>query len=285
MTELAEQSQPLDDALPLGPQSLVWRYFGDNRMFLIGPRPAVLQNMLAELGQGVLDHSVFFADTAARIKRSLPPIFMTVYGSEDANEGTRVRDFHHQIKGTMPDGERYHALDPETYFWAHATFVEQVLYFADTFVKRLTEAEKEQIYLESKTWYRRYGVSDRSMPANYAEFERYWDRMMDEIVVAHPTAKYGVGYVTKGFPCPKGVPAVLWRVIAPVFNPVAPFLTTGGMPPRARALLGLPWSERQQRRYQRFAALWRSRPVNWVWDHLPMRLRYNGYALMGYARG
>src|SRR6202165_6211438 len=131
--------------LPLGPQSLVWRYFGDNRMFIIGRRPAVLQNMLAELGQGVLDHSVFFAAPAARIKRSLPPIFMTVYGSEDANEGTRVRDFHHQIKGTMPDGERYHALDPETYFWAHATFVEQVLYFADTFVKRLTSEEKEQI--------------------------------------------------------------------------------------------------------------------------------------------
>jgi uncharacterized protein (DUF2236 family) len=144
--------------------------------------------MRAELGQGVLDHSVFFADTAARIKRSLPPIFMTVYGSENDNEGSRVRDFHHTIKGDMPDGGRYHALDPQTYFWAHATFVEQVLYFADTFVKRLTEAEKEQIYLESKTWYRRYGVSDRPMPANYAEFQRYWDRMMDEIVVAHPTA-------------------------------------------------------------------------------------------------
>ena len=106
----------------------------------------------------------------------------------------------------MPDGERYHALDPETYFWAHATFVEQVLYFADTFVKRLSREEKEQIYLESKTWYRRYGVSDRPMPADYAAFEQYWNRMIDEIVVAHPTAKYGVGYVTKGYPCPKGVP-------------------------------------------------------------------------------
>jgi hypothetical protein len=40
--------------------------------------------------------------------------------------------------------------------------------------------------------------------------------MLDEIVVAHPTAKYGVGYVTKGFPCPKAVPPWLWRVIAPV---------------------------------------------------------------------
>jgi uncharacterized protein (DUF2236 family) len=70
MTDLSESTTPsgmdtTTDALPLGPQSLVWRYFGDNRMFLIGPRPAVLQNMLAELGQGVLDHSVFLgADQA-----------------------------------------------------------------------------------------------------------------------------------------------------------------------------------------------------------------------------
>jgi hypothetical protein len=142
MTELREPSAgQTADALPLGPQSLVWRYFGDNRMFLIGPRPAVLQNMLAELGQGVLDHSVFFSDTSARIKRSLPPIFKTVYGSDNDNTGQQVRDFHHQIKGEMPSGDRYHALDPDTYFWAHATFVEQVLYFADTFVKRLTDAD------------------------------------------------------------------------------------------------------------------------------------------------
>src|ERR1700735_1804852 len=285
MTELSESSAgQTADALPLGAQSLVWRYFGDNRMFLIGPRPAVLQNMLAELGQGVLDHSVFFSDTSARIKRSLPPIFKTVYGSTADNTGEQVRDFHHQIKGEMPSGERYHALDPDTYFWAHATFVEQVLYFADTFVKRLTDAEKQQIYLESKPWYRRYGVSERPMPADYDEFERYWDHMMERVMVAHPTAKYGVGYVTKGFPRPKGVSPLAWRVVAPVFNPVAAFLTTGGMPPRGRELLGLPWGDRQERRYQRFAALWRSRPVNWLWDHLPMRLRYNGFACAGYAR-
>lgn len=278
------------DALALDPQSLVWRFFGDNRMFLIGPRPAVLQNMLAELGQGVLDHSVFFDDTAARVKRSLPPIFNAVYGSDTDHPGQQVRDFHHGIKGDMPHRSRagkagrYHALDPDTYFWAHATFVEQVLYFADRFVKRLSRAEKEQIYLESKTWYRRYGVSDRPMPTDYAAFERYWERMLDEIVIAHPTAKYGVGYVTKGFPRPKAVPALLWRVVAPVFNPVAAFLTTGGLPPRARTHLDLPWSDRQERRYQLFATLCRSRPVNWLWDHLPMRLRYNKFARAGYGR-
>ncbi|MCU1700060.1 MAG: hypothetical protein JWR34_6123 [Mycobacterium sp.] len=282
MTELAENPQQAD-ALPLGPKSLVWRYFGDNRTLLIGPRPAVLQNMLAELGQGVLDHSVFFDDTAARVKRSIPPIMMTVYGADGDNPGTRIRDFHTEIKGTMPDGSRYHALDPKTYFWAHATFVDQILYFADTFVKRLSREEKEQIYLESKTWYRRYGVSDRPMPADYAEFQRYWDHMIDEIVVAHPTAKYGVGYVIKGFPRPKGVSPLTWRLVSPVFNPVAAFLTTGGMPPRTRDLLGLPWSPGKEKAYQAFAALWRTRLVNSVWDRLPMRLRYNTFAQKGYG--
>ena len=209
MTELTEPSatEAADDALPLGPQSLVWRYFGDNRMFLIGPRPAVLQNMLAELGQGVLDHSVFFSDTAARVKRSLPPIFMTVYGADD-DTGHRVRDFHHQIKGLMPAGqgkaERYHALDPDTYYWAHATFVEQVLYFADTFVKRLTDAEKQQIYLESKTWYRRYGVSERPMPADYAEFERYWDHMLDRRHDRPPDREIRCRICDQGVPAPQG---------------------------------------------------------------------------------
>ena len=289
MAELAQHPEHLDDALPLGPRSLVWRYFGDNRMYLIGPRPAVLQNMLAELGQGVYDHSTFFADTAERLKRTIPPIFNTVYGSDENNAGRQVRDFHTDIKGVLPgpDGEeagRYHALDPETYFWAHATFVEQIYYFADTFVKRLTDAEREQIWLESKTWYRRYGVSDRVMPATYADFVSYWDHMMDEVLVAHPSARYGVGYVTKGFPQPKAVHPLVWRLIAPVFNPLAAFLTTGGLPPRARMLLGLPWSDKQERRYQRFAAVWRSRPVNWIWDRLPMKVRYSGYAVKGYAR-
>src|SRR4029453_15576282 len=106
MTELAHQTEPLDDALPLGPQSLVWRYFGDNRMYLIGPRPAVVQNMLAELGQGVYDHSTFFADTAERLKRTIPPIFNTVYGSDDANAGTQVRDAPPHAKAAFPAGGR-----------------------------------------------------------------------------------------------------------------------------------------------------------------------------------
>ena len=136
---------------------------------------------------------------------------MTVYGATTTTPAPRCATSTATSRATMP-GQRYHALDPDTYFWAHATFVEQVLYFADTFVKRLTEREGADLP-RVEDWYRRYGVSDRPMPADYAGFEEYWDRMMDEIVVAHPTARYGVGYVTKGFPRPKGVSPLAWRVV------------------------------------------------------------------------
>ena len=197
---------------PLGPGSLTWRYFGDTRMLLVGPRAAVLQNMLPALGQGVLDHSVFFSETFARLKRSAGPILDTVYGGDRSSEtGRRVRDYHVGIKGTMPDGSRYHALDPETYYWAHATFLDNMLYGIETFVRPLGEDEKRRIYDESKTWFRMYGVSDRAMPDDWEAFQAYWKRMLDEEIVAHKTARYGVGYATKGLPAPPKVPKPVWR--------------------------------------------------------------------------
>ena len=62
------------------------------------------------------------------------------------------------------------------------------------------------------------------------------------------------------------------------------FLTTGGMPPRTREILGLPWDDRRERRYQRFAALCRTRAVNWLWERVPMKYRYVPYAREGFAR-
>ncbi|MFI0452663.1 oxygenase MpaB family protein [Actinomadura sp. 6N118] len=268
---------------PLGPDSLTWRYFGDTRMLLVGPRAAVLQNMLPALGQGVLDHSVFFSETFARLKRSAGPILNTVYGgSRSAEIGQQVRDYHRDIKGTMPDGSRYHALDPETYFWAHATFLDTMVYGIERFIRPLSEAEKRRIYEESKTWFRMYGVSDRGMPEDWEAFQAYWKRMLEEVVVPHKTARYGVGYVIKGLPAPPKVPARLWRAVSPPFNSVARFITVGGLHPRMRELLDLPWNTADERRYQRFAA--GVRRLNRAWPLLPEATRYLPQARAAFRR-
>jgi len=66
----------------------------------------------------------------------------------------------------------------------------------------------------------------------------------------------------------------------PDFARIAAALT-----PRTRALLVNSPHNPSATVWTRGAALCRSRAVNRVWDHLPMRLRYNRYAQTGYARG
>ncbi len=230
MTTAQRETDGTAHALPLGPDSLTWRYFGDNRMALLGPRAAVLQNMLPALGQGVEDHSVWFAETLARLQRSIPPIYNTVYGADPETSGHEVRDFHRPIKGKLPDGSPYSALNPDTYYWAHACFVEHLITATDTFIRRLSEQEKEQIFGESITWFERYGVSSRGTPQTYAEFVDYFEQALDERLVAHRTASYGVGYATKGWPRPKQVPAPVWWLVRRPVNAVSSSLTIGGMP-------------------------------------------------------
>ena len=110
-------------------------------------------------------------------------------------------------RARLPDGSPYSALNPDTYYWAHACFVEHLITATDTFIRRLSRQEKEQIFAESITWFERYGVSARGTPRTYAEFVDYFERTLEQRLVAHRTASYGVGYATKGWPRPERVPA------------------------------------------------------------------------------
>ncbi len=267
---------------PLGPDSLTWRLFGDRRMALLGPRAAVLQNMLPSLGQGVQDHSVWFEETIARLERSIPPIYKTLYGPDGHRVGHEVRDYHRDIKGTLPDGTRYSALNPQTYYWAHACFVEHMITAADTFIRPLGDAERDQIIGESLTWFERYGVSARGIPRTWPEFEAYFRRILEEELIAHRTATYGVGYATKGWPRPKRIPRPVWALVRRPLNAISSSLTIGGMPPRGREILGLPWDATRERRYQRFAAI--CRRLDPVYRRLPAHWRMHPIPAGAFAR-
>lgn len=284
---------PVPEALPrggapLGPDSLTWQLFGDWRMVLIGPRAGVLQNMLPSLGQGVEDHSVWFQDTRARLARSIPPIFGTLYNADGGATGRRVRDFHRHIKGKLPDGSGpYSALNPHTYYWAHACFVDAMIAATQTFIRPLSTRELDRIIAESVTWYHLYGVSEPvleggGIPRTWAEFDRYFTRMCDEELVRHRTAAYGVGYTTKGWPRPKRLHPLVWKAIRRPTNAVSSSLSIGGLPPRAREILGLPWDDARERRYRRFTRLVRrSRPLI---EALPRRWRMHPIPTRAFAQ-
>lgn len=286
-TDLADEQVATDIGLPLGPGSLTWQLFGDTRMVLIGPRAAVLQNMLPALGQGVEEHSVWFADTLARLKRSIPPIFRTVYGAEPEATGREVRDYHRHIKGKLPGGTPYSALNPDTFYWAHACFVDSMITATERFIRPLSERELDQIVGEHVTWYHRYGVAEPRLegggiPRTWAAFDSYFEQMLAEKLVRHRTAAYGMGYTTKGWPRPRWMHPAAWAVLAPPLNAVSASISIGGMPARAREVLGLPWDEARERRYQRFAAVVRTLAP--VLSHTPRRVRMHPIAAAAFAR-
>lgn len=141
------------DCAALGPDTLIWKFYGDIRVQLFGfQRLASTENAIEQLGTAVDQHSVIFGDFLGRAKRTAIPVLNAVYDADATTWGHKVRDFHRDIKGTMADGSRYHALNPELFYWAHATFIDQIIYCTDTFVRRLSRDEKEQIFEEGKRW-------------------------------------------------------------------------------------------------------------------------------------
>jgi uncharacterized protein (DUF2236 family) len=266
----------------LGPHTLIWKFYGDLRVQLFGfQRLATTENAIEQLATAVDQHSVIFGDFLGRTRRTAIPVLNTVYDADPTAWGRKVRDFHRDIKGTMADGNRYHALNPELFYWAHATFIDQIIYCTDTFIRRLTPDEKEQIFQEGKRWYLLYGISARNQPQTYPEFEQYWADMLERFT-ATPTARYGTGYIRKGLPGPGAVPAALWKLLTAPINGYTRTMIAGTLPPNLREMCGLTWSPRRQQAFDAAAAFLRA--LDPIVSRLPVSLRYAPWAARGWKR-
>lgn len=250
----ARRSAPL--GAPIGPGSVLWRVAGDGRSLLPGTAAGILQLMNPGLGAGVIDHSSFFTEPWDRILRSVPQIWATIFsvGTDGDARGRAIRDLHPHIKGTDHAGRRYHALDPDVFWWAHATFTWEFLRALDLYFPWPTSrADKERLYAESITWYRRYGMSDRPVPADLAAFERRFEEICRHELEWTPAAEQ-VFNPADDSPKPPSppLPAAL-RPIEPVLDKVRGdvlrLTTIGSLPDIVRRRFGIGWSVTDRGRF------------------------------------
>jgi uncharacterized protein (DUF2236 family) len=231
---------------PLGPETITWRYFGDWRSLPLALWAGSMQNMHPGLGAGVEQHSRFFEERWERLFRSLYPIGGVVYDGPGARRTAhQVRDYHRTVKGVDAEGRRYSALEPETWFWAHATFVMLPVLITDHFDRPLTPEQKEAYYQEALRWYRLYGVSDRAAPRTWAGFEEYFDRMCREVLEDNRATR-AVLDVSRLGPPPslRRLPDAVWAVLRrPATAPMA-WLAVGLWPEPVRQRLGYRWTRR-----------------------------------------
>jgi uncharacterized protein (DUF2236 family) len=271
----------------LGPDSLLWRYAGDTRIAFLGGTIGLLQLMHPAIGAGVIEHSDFFGDPFDRVFRSLPAILGAVYdGSEAEATGRWVRDQHHTIKGVDAQGRSYHALTPETYWWAHATFQFMAEQVVDRFDDhRLSPTQREQLYQEGLVWYRRYGVSDREVPPTRAAFEAQWDRYCAEVLEMNEAVAFVLDLLRR--PLRLELPAPLSslnrvlraRPVARATSLPARLSAIGGLPPVVRARFGIAWSRADQLQLDALELA-----VRKGWRVVPFSLRWQPRAQEGWKR-
>ena len=264
---------------PLGPDSLTWKYFGDLRTGMLGMWIGCIQNMYPQLGAGVEDHSILLREPLQRVARSVYPIFGVVYDGDRARQtGEQIRSFHTSIKGVDSAGRSYHALDPDTFYWAHATFFMLILKVAEYFCGGLTEAEKRQLFDEHVQWYRMYGMSMRPVPKTWEDFCEYWDRVCrDELEINRAT----LDIFDIRIPKPSFVlmPTPVWDQL---FKPLVAgqrWIAAGLFDPAVREKAGMRWTPGDEVLLRLFG-----KAVEVAFWAVPDEIRLHPRALSAYRR-
>lgn len=254
MTSPGTRRSPTDDPPtrhpePLGPDSLTWTYFGDWRGLLQGLWAGSMQNMHPKLGAAVEQHSDFFTERWPRLFRSLYPIGGVVFDGDRAGRTAHeVRDYHRAIKGVDARGRRYHALDPDVFYWAHATFFYGTILTAEHFCGGLDDHDRRRLFHEHKTWYRQYGVSTRPVPDTWEDFQRYWDHMCRHVLEDNKATREVLDITRIGKPpVLHWMPDALWALLRVPISRGFVWLTVGLYDPPVRDLLGYSWTERDAR--------------------------------------
>jgi uncharacterized protein (DUF2236 family) len=234
---------------PLGPDSLTHRTFSDLRMWLLTQRTGTLQAMHPVVGRALEEHSDLLENPVGRLLRSAAPVLGVVVDPEGEQTGRWVRDMHKGIKG-----KGYHSLNPDVFYWTHATFFESQITMRQTFGRPFTAAELDQLYAEHVTWWRRYGMTDKVVPKDWAAFQDYWQRMVEEVLEATVPVLAIQNAPASSFPSPlPGFTKAAWPALGPVIVDTQGLVLRGTLPPVVLDKLGLDWSGLDRARLRTFA--------------------------------
>lgn len=219
---------------------MVRRVNRENVLLLGGGRALLMQLAHPKVAAGVDEHSDFRTRPLYRLRRTIRLTMAIVFGDrETALAAARtVNRVHAQVRG--PD---YNALDPDLLLWVHATLVDSALVTYETFVRRLSEGEREEFYRQMNTAAELLGLPQSQVPPTIGAFNDYVAQQLSDGPVRVGDLARELGRLVVR-------PRVL-RVPGKVFVPFE-LITSGLMPTELREQYGLPWGRAHQRVYAFF---------------------------------
>lgn len=164
-----DYSQPRGDPGLYGPDSVAWRVHANPIALAIGGVAAVVLE-LAEprVRTGVWEHSIFASDPLTRMRRTGEATMITTYAptAEADARIAMVTRMHERVRGRTPEGQAYHALDPDLADWVHLTaaygFLNAYMRYVDP---GLSPADQDRYYVEGGAVGRAFGARHPSTSA------------------------------------------------------------------------------------------------------------------------
>jgi len=174
-----------------GAGSMAWRINGEAILILGWGRAILMQVAHPLVAEGVGQHSHFHTSPTAkarRLKQTLDTMLRMTFGTKNEAMGAAqgIDTIHGWVNGKLeqatgqyaPAGLYYSARDPELLKWVHSTFVDSMLKTYELYVKKLSQAEKDQYLKETSVAAPMLGAPADYFPVNTVELENYLNEML-----------------------------------------------------------------------------------------------------------
>jgi uncharacterized protein (DUF2236 family) len=217
-----------------------------------GVANVIMQLSWPEVGWGVresrVDSGNVYKRPLKRARTTFQYLAVATLGSDDdkriyRDEVTRI---HRMVHSTPESRVKYSALDPKLQMWVAACLY---IGFEDAYEwlhGPMTDADREAFYASAPPLGTTLQVRPEQWPASRADFEHYWREGMSRIRFDEPVREHLVGLAEM---------RMLPQPATALFGRINKWVTAGFLHREFRDALGLPWSPRDQRRFEKFLAL------------------------------
>jgi uncharacterized protein (DUF2236 family) len=215
---------------------------------LAGSANVIMQLSRPGVGHGVVESRVesgqLFRHPVKRTRTTVTYLAVAVLGTEDEKRAYRqaVNTAHAEVYSRPGDPVPYNAFDPDLQLWVAACLYQGAEDCRRTFVGPLDAAGRQALYASSAVLGTTLQVRGRQWPADRAAFQEYWDGALAQVSIDDDVRSYLYDVATLRF---------LPRWLSVPFGSANRFVTTGFLSPPFRDEMRLPWSPRQQRRFDR----------------------------------
>jgi len=216
--------------------------------FSAGAANVVMQLSLPQVGHGVAESRVQSGSLMhhpwKRARTTFSYLAVAILGTDEDRLAyrTAVDGAHRQVQSAPESPVQYNAFDRDLQMWVAACLYVGLEDTYQLLHGALTPEQAEVFYRSGFTLGTTLQVREEQWPATRAEFDAYWNSACERVVMDDTVRSYlqnllGLRMVTP--------------ILRPGSVPLLRFLTTGFLAPVFRDALGVSWSARRQRHFER----------------------------------